>query len=63
LISIEFLQPPYTWNYFVWRNVVFLNLLRRKNHTVEEKIFSEEIAKYDDTNELKEEQRNDVVFG
>jgi hypothetical protein len=32
--NIEFLQPSHTWNYFVWRNVVFLNLHRRKNQTV-----------------------------
>jgi hypothetical protein len=30
--------------------------------SVTEKILSEEIAKYDDANELKEEQRNDLLY-
>jgi hypothetical protein len=30
--------------------------------SVKEKFFSEEIAQYDDTNELKEEQRNDLYL-
>jgi hypothetical protein len=29
---------------------------------VTEKILSEDIAKYDDRNELKEEQRNDLLY-
>jgi hypothetical protein len=62
--SIEFLQPPYTGNYFVWRNVVFFfNLLRRKNQTVcYSENLPEEVTKYDDANELKEEKRNELYL-
>jgi hypothetical protein len=57
------LQPHYTWNYLVWRNVVFLNLPRSKNKlSATQKILSEEIARYDDKNELKEEQRNALFY-
>jgi hypothetical protein len=42
---------------------VFFNSLRRKNHTV---CYSENFVgrnkNYDDTNELKEEQRNDLLY-
>jgi hypothetical protein len=62
--NIEFLQPLYTWNYFVWRNIVFFLIYFEENTklSVTDKILLEEIAKYEDTNELKEEQRNDLLY-
>jgi hypothetical protein len=45
----EFLHPPYTWNYLVWRNVLcLLSLRKKKTLSAVEKILSEEIARYDD---------------
>jgi hypothetical protein len=53
------LQPPYTWDYFVWRDYYFHFHIEEKNQLyATEIILLEEKAKYDDTIELKEEQRN-----
>jgi hypothetical protein len=48
---------------FCLANVSFLISLRRKKKLFAmEKILSEELAKYDDTIELKEEQRNALLY-
>jgi hypothetical protein len=41
---------------------IFKFTSKKKKLYVTEKIFSEEITKYDDKNELKEEQRNDFLY-
>jgi hypothetical protein len=41
---------------------IFKFTLKKKPVLDAEKILLEEIAKYDDTNKLKEEQRNDLLY-
>jgi hypothetical protein len=46
-----------------WRNVLFLlSLGRKKRNSAPEKNLSEEAATHDDKNELKEEQRNGLLY-